>query len=36
MGKYERKVCGSEEFISQPLQYDIFEHRNGKLMFKKS
>ncbi|MBL7785031.1 MAG: hypothetical protein JNM36_03940 [Chitinophagales bacterium] len=36
MGKYECKVCGCEEFISQLLQYDVFEHQDGKLVFIKS
>jgi hypothetical protein len=34
--KYKCKVCGCEEFISKPLRYDIFEHRDGKLVFIKS
>lgn len=34
--EYRCKVCGCEEFISQPNQYDVFENYDGKLVFKKS
>ncbi|MFQ3576622.1 MAG: hypothetical protein SNJ77_09320 [Cytophagales bacterium] len=34
--EYKCKVCGGEEFVSQPNQYDIFENNNGKLIFKNS
>lgn len=34
--EYKCKICGCEEFISQPNRYDVFENRNGKLVFKES
>lgn len=33
---YKCKECGCEEFVSQPDQYNIFENKNGILVFKKS
>lgn len=29
---YKCKICGCEEFVSQPNQYSVFEHREGKLI----
>jgi len=36
MNEYICKECGCEEFVSNPSQYDIYEHENGKLIFRKS
>jgi hypothetical protein len=30
------KICGCEEFISNPNCYDVYKHREGKLVFVQS
>jgi len=36
MEKYKCKECGSQEFISNPSKYDIFEVKNDKLLLKET
>lgn len=34
--KYFCNNCGCKEFITKPNRYDVFESKNGKIIFKKS